>query len=331
MTRLMTNIDITAIAKKYLRPEVFDSMANKSGDVTITSLLSDNTKLSKGDQLNFGFSMLPANTLRQYVRSEYRHTVLNVCPKAANSRCIDTCLGIVSGMYSMHKGSPYKALIKKALLFNYDRVTFEECLEDELLALASFNKRNNRRTGLSNKVHIRLDVFSDNKLSNLELIARFKDEYRKIADNIQFYDYTKLHSKKILSASDRLGYSIALSVSRNTIEDSKALDKYLECVPYANYSAIVVSPEVHASLLANSSFKSHLLDGDLFDTFTMHDNDGDVPHQFLLLKGKAASKANKAAVADTMQLEVQEVEATIAVALHSIRRYNRKVIRSFDI
>ncbi len=329
--RLITNIDITASAEKYLSESTFIELQNKKGQIIISSLLSDNTKLSKGDRLNYGFSMLPADTLKQYVKSEYKSSVINACPKAIDNDCQKTCLGLVSGMFSMKGGSAFKSLIKKAVLFNYEFDTFKECLEDELSVLASYQKRKNRKNNANDKVHIRLDVFSDNKKRNIELINELQGEFKTIRDNVEFYDYTKLHSVKMLKQAQTNNYNIALSVSRHTFEDTQAIKTYKECTNYARYSAIVVSPETHKKLLSNSLLDNLVLDGDRFDTFTLHDNDNDTHHQFLLLKGKAASNANKSLVADSMQLSFNEVVTLVTAIQSENKRHNNAIIKSMDI
>ena len=331
--RLITNIDITNTAQKFLSASAFIELQNKKGQIIISSLLSDNTKMAKGNKLNYGFSMLPADTLKQYVKAEYQGSVLNVCPKATDNDCQKTCLGLVSGMFSMRGGAAFKSLIKKAVLFNYEFETFKECLEDELAVLASYQKRKNRKNNSADKVHIRLDVFSDNKKRNIELINQLNGEFKTIRDNIEFYDYTKLHSVKMLKQAQTNDYNIALSVSRHTLEDSQAIKTYKECTNYARYSAIVVSPETHKNLLAWYKNLAHnvILDGDIFDTFTLHDNDKNTPHQFLLLKGKAASNANKSLVADSMELTFNDVITIVTAIQSENKRFNSAVIKSMDL
>ncbi len=329
--RLITNIDITNTAQKYLSESTFIELQNKQGRIVISSLLSDNTKMAKGDKLNYGYSMLPADTLKQYIKAEYKNNVINACPKAMDNDCQKTCLGLVSGMFSMKGGAAFKSLIKKAVLFNYEFETFTECLEDELSVLASYQKRKNRKNNANDKVHIRLDVFSDNKKRNNALINELQGEFKTIRDNIKFYDYTKLHSVNMLKQAQTNDYSVALSVSRQTIEKSSMMKGYIKCTNYSRYSAVVVSPETHKKLLSNKLLTGLALDGDMFDTFTLHDNDSNAPHQFLLLKGKAASNANKQAVKDSMHLTYNEVINLIDSVQSENKRHNNEIIKVLDI
>ena len=329
--RLLSNIDITDLAKKHLTNDTFLSLQNKKGRVVISSILSDNTKLSKGKSLNYGFSMLPSDSIKQYLKPEYQSLTLDVCPKASDADCKKTCLGIVSGMFSMHGGSAFKSLIKKALIYFFDYETFFECLDLEVAVLASVVKRYNRNNNTDEKAYIRLDVFSDNKAANMDAIEEL-NQFKAIYNNVVWYDYTKLHSKKLLSEAVTLNYNLALSVSRSTIENSNDLQRYIEGTVLTNYSAVVVSKEVKKQLLDNNNLSSiAMLDGDIFDTFTEQDNPNGLSHQWLLLEEKAASKANKKAVNKSMSLTYDEVENLIMLASKEEERVEYYYISSLDL
>lgn len=293
--------NITDLAKRVLTVEAFELLKNKKGQVIAPSLLSGNTKLDKGQAFNLGLAMLPADSLNSYLKPSIK--TATVCPTAALHGCDKICIGLYSGHYSMLKGSAHKAQLKRSIIYQFDSELFTRLLNAEICAAAGM--------AIANKTtaNIRLDVFSDNKGSNMQFINQFNDNFGILKSAINFYDYSKITTIRNSGTSNDYLDNIALSVSKNAL-NGKLFNNYAKNLPNFNYSAIVVEESQVQETIESLNNINNLtaVNGDLFDNFTEHKNriKSKNDHIVLVLKGKAAKNSKKTEVAEDFALTSQE-------------------------
>ena len=305
------------LAKQYLKPEVVELLKNVKGEIKMPNLLSGNTKLDKGKSIVVGLALLPATSLEAYTLDTVKTE--NMCPTAKAHFCDKICIGLYSGHYSMLRGSAHKAQIKRSLAFQFDFEGFKAQLFGELAVMAG------KAIAGDTKAYIRLDVFSDNKIKNAELIREFALKFPDLIDYLEWYDYTKIHTiqktDSMWNVYGRYGSNIALSVSKESTK-GKLFNQYLKALPSFNYSAIVVHETEVAEtikLLNTVSSNVQAVNGDLFDNFTTHKNDPElIDHTILVLKSKGSKNTTKQAVTDTFSVTEREAFILYVAAFSSL-------------
>lgn len=281
---------------KYLKLETLALMTNKHGRIITPALLTGNTKLDKSNQINVGMALLPADTLNLYLHDHIK-PVVTACPTAAAHGCLATCIGTKSGHYSMEKGSARMAQIKRALMFTYDLDQFKVQLLGEVAGFAA------KAMVSDGRAFIRLDVFSDNKKANGELIRFVMAGLGVLAKFVVWYDYTKIHNLKGLNLPRCYADNLALSVSQNALK-GPLRTKFKKALPLFKYSAIVV-PEASQSdtvQALNLVPNVRAVNGDQFDNFTEHSQGGDSSHIVLVLKTKGTAHKHKNEANDNFAL-----------------------------
>tara|TARA_Y100000004_G_scaffold196479_1_gene266615 strand:+ start:2814 stop:3545 length:732 start_codon:yes stop_codon:yes gene_type:complete len=117
----------------------------------------------------------------------------NVCPMAnriqmsENANNKSTCSSVCVGYNGFAQRFPkvMEARVRKTKMFYEDRGTFLDLLESEIA------KGINKAEKLGFKATFRLNAYSDIRWENYGILDKFKD--------ITFYDYTKLHNRKVPS------------------------------------------------------------------------------------------------------------------------------------
>lgn len=289
--KIQTKIDITATAKQVLNEESFILCQNKGGKVVISGLLSDNSKLAKGNDLNFGLFLLPHNLVNDYVKPEYK--VSTLCPSAVKNDCHKICIGEFSGHYSMKKGSAHISQIKKTVLYIADYALFIESLKNECVMLSAY------AATLATKAYVRLNGFSDlNALPGT--IQGLMG-----AGNIVFYDYTKnTPTSKTMGAT-----VIAKSISRQTIENTSERQKVLSFIHKNNvrFSAVVMDESEKKKMVGFEFSNIRFIDGDLFDNFPVYLKESNSLHFVLILSVKGAKKTIKQMTSQVMAINHGEL------------------------
>lgn len=283
--KISTAFDITETAKKVLDTNTFNLVRNKKGSVIVTGLLTDNTKLAKGDNLNYGLFMLPHNVINDYLKSDY--AIKTLCPMAVKNHCDKICIGEFAGHYSMKKGSAHIAQIKRTVAFLFLTEIFYKHLAIEAAMLGGVAMANNT------KVFIRLNGFSDSTKLTIKLASMLK-EYNPLAmEHIHIYDYTK--NRPNYTAIKEHDITLALSISKVTVNCKESTNADIAYITNnkVKFSAIVTDNK--EQLLSNTGFSNiHFVDGDLFDTFSEHAKDTNKKHIVLLLSVKGIRKTTKA-------------------------------------
>lgn len=191
------NPDLYDLTKSVIRDTLSTLTLDECKEYAFaTGLFTRNTKLLKGDNLNVGLELLPADL-----------STKNLCPGAGE--CKFTCLafagvGNVLTYKRIYNGSlphPLLAKCKRTKLFLEDHKFFEELLNIELQAfrrLAEFKKV---------KLAVRLNVTSD------------VDWTKFIQGNpdVTFYSYTKVFNRKELP-NHHITYSASEKTSENQIK-----------------------------------------------------------------------------------------------------------------
>lgn len=283
--KISTTFDITETAKKVLDNNTFTMLMNKSGSVIVNSLLTDNTKLAKGDNLNYGLFMLPHNVINNYLKSDY--AISTLCPMATKNHCHKICIGEFSGHYAMKKGPAHSAQIKRTIAFLFLTETFYKHLVVEAAILGGVALASNTT------VFIRPNGFSDSTKLTVKLATMLKAYNPKLLEHIQIYDYTK--NRPNYSAIVSNAITLALSISKATMTDAAYTNSDIDYIVKngVKFSAIVTDDK--EQLLNNTSFDNvHFIDGDLFDTFPVYAKETTKKHIVLLLTVKGIRLSTKA-------------------------------------
>ena len=201
-------------------------------------LLTQNTKLKKGDNENYGLELLPSVL-----------SGANLCPNAG--KCKLTCL-VFSGVNNILKGkkmlngedlSPrLKFIARRTFLFLNAREWFLGVLKGEIIYRDHLNKVN----GVP--VYFRLNVFSD-------IDWRF---FTDDTPQISYYDYTKVWTR-----SSTANYKFTFSASEHTTHEMIA-DK----VSNGENVAVVFN----ANKLPNKFSNFEVIDGDKTDDRSLDPN-----------------------------------------------------------
>lgn len=173
-------------------------------------LFNRNTKLLKGDNMNVGLELLPADLSGKK----------SLC--AGAGECKFTCLAF-SGVgnvltykriYDGKLPAPLLAKCKRTKLFLEDRKFFEDILDIELLTY----RRVAALKGV--KLAIRMNVTAD---------VDWTEFARKNSD-VQFYDYSKMFTRKNIPSNYHITYSASEKTSENQIRKMVADGKIVAMV-----------------------------------------------------------------------------------------------------
>ena len=174
--------------KAYMKTLTLDECKK---DLIKKGLLKQNSKLSKGNNLNYGLELLPSVLSGK-----------NLCPSAG--KCKLTCLafsgpqGTIYGK-AMFRGDminkQLKLLARRTFVYLNDKEWFLKLLKTEL------SHKNNMAELMGGTINVRLNVFSD-------IDWRFLTDELK---NISFYDYTKVWNRKSTA-----NYHLTFSASETT-------------------------------------------------------------------------------------------------------------------
>lgn len=163
-----------------------------------TLLTKGNTKILKTNSLSdeyvtYILHLLPADAWRSYFTPDQQGQLKirqkTLCPFAEIAKCKDVCLNTAGrGKFS----NVQLARLKRTMLFLLDRERFFDMLIGEIFTARS-------KIGVRKKLAIRLNGTSDICWEN-EALTVLDQTYDNIFDyfpNVQFYDYTKIASRKV--------------------------------------------------------------------------------------------------------------------------------------
>jgi hypothetical protein len=160
------------------------------------SLLNQNKKLSKGDNVNFGLELTPSTFVSNF----------NMC--GGEGACLLTCL-VFSGVDNLLKSkslelsNTLKKRIRRTFMFLNEREFFVEKLKSEVTMLGHTYKN----------VAVRLNVVSDLDWSKVLDLSSF-------AENVKFYDYTKKSSN--ITNNKRISFTYSAS-EKDSDEDLQTM------------------------------------------------------------------------------------------------------------
>ena len=170
------------------------AMKTKYGSTLLTV---ENAKTTKGEALGYLTGILYLSPARESVP----YGGGNLCPMASNA-CSDECIYTTGrGRFDAIKA----ARMAKTLYFFKNRDAFMKDLEASIIAL----ERKAKRAGLIPAV--RLNGTSDYPFFRLPIMDRFR--------HIQFYNYTKVHTRMMDYLSGKLPPNEYLTFSRSEIND----------------------------------------------------------------------------------------------------------------
>jgi len=195
----------------------------------------------------------------------YKEAKISICPKSAS--CVDNCLATTSGGNWAYGGGADKDALKGPRRAHFmqnqalirDPEVFIAKMDDEVGKAWAAAQKNGNQLG------IRLNVFSDVSPTVYE------DLMRKYPD-VQFYDYTKLHSNKPIAPNHHLTYSSTgtsnpglgvINLHQNWKHMTKKLDEgYNVAMPFA-VGANEPLPKFVKDMKFGKTYK--VIDGDVHD------------------------------------------------------------------
>lgn len=211
------------------------SLDECKAELIAKGLLTTNSKLKKGENLNYGLELLPSILAKG----------VNLCPNAG--ACKFTCLAF-SGQGNILKGrkmfageelsAPLKAKARRTFVFINDKEWFEAFL------LMEIRQKNEMAQMLGAKSFFRLNVTSDVEWIHLTILV----------PHIAFYDYTKVWNRYSTG-----NYHLTFSVDENTT------DEMIEAKLSKGENVAIV---FNTNTLPEKYFNFSVIDGDLNDDRT---------------------------------------------------------------
>lgn len=288
--------DITSAAELMIKDQsVLNKLYNKKRRIIVKTLLTDNAKLEKSDDINKGIALLPADSINVYLKPEFY--IKSFCATAELYGCYSSCIGDKSGMFSMLNGAAHLASLKRTIFYIAHKAEFLDFAAYEISRLAG------EAFAIGGKAYIRCNVFSD--LVNLPLEIK-KQIPAHLLPFLVWYDYTKisLKNERIINGATR-----AFSMSKKAYNQKEATIKTLINGRF-KFAAVVINETEKTELLKETITLGKnivFVDGDAFDNFPIYaDKHKNADLIVLCLKTKGTKTATKQIAADKMELTKNE-------------------------